>query len=81
MLLVNGDNKSILDTSGGLLNSVISFPREAMAKTKNPSGLSTAVKPYRAASAAASEQTIALPNCCQKYVTRDEWMLPNIKFE
>jgi hypothetical protein len=33
-----------------------------MAKHKNPSGLSTAVKPYLAASAAASEQTIALPN-------------------
>jgi len=53
-------------TSGGLFNSVISFPSEAMAKTKNPSGLSTAVKPYLAASAAASEQTMALPNYLQR---------------
>jgi len=37
-----------------------------MAKTKNPSGLSTAVKPYLAASAAASEQTMALPNYLQR---------------
>lgn len=53
----------MLVTLGGLENSMISSPIEATAKTKKPSGLSTAVKPYLAASAAASEQTIAFPNC------------------
>lgn len=52
--------------SGVRLNSVTRSPREAIAKTKKPSGLSTEVNPYLAASAAASEQTIAFPNCKQK---------------
>lgn len=53
---------NVFATSGGLGNSLISSPSEATAKTKKLSGLSTAVKPYLAASAAASVQTMALPN-------------------
>jgi len=55
-------SNGLFATSGGLGNSLISSPSEATANTKKPSGLSTAVKPYLAASAAASEQTMALPN-------------------
>jgi hypothetical protein len=51
-----------------------------MAKTKNPSGLSTAVKPYLAASAAASEQTMALPNC-KEQATGEENIVTNIRFK
>lgn len=49
-------------TSGALVSSVTSLPKDATAKTRKPSGLSTAVNPYLAASAAASEQTMAFPN-------------------
>lgn len=44
------------------MSSVTSLPKDATAKTRKPSGLSTAVNPYLAASAAASEQTMAFPN-------------------
>lgn len=59
----NWQCRSSTSAPGVPVTSVISFPREATARTKYPSGRSTAVKQYRAASAAASEQTMALPNC------------------
>ena len=39
-------------TSGGVVTSTTSSPKEATARTKKPSGLSIEVKPYLAASAA-----------------------------
>ena len=50
-------------TSGAEEIFVIFSPIQTTAKTRKPSGLSTAVNPYLAASAAASEHIIAFPNC------------------
>lgn len=45
------------------MSSVILSPKDTTARIKKPSGLSTAVKLYLDASAAASEHTMAFPNC------------------